>query len=210
MLRVQRAYRYFNFLELCLFLYFSHAFVTLYTVLWLKSLIWKKWSKRTKNMWEETRLHKRGGVEERNFTDASRIQSLPSLAFEVPALSHYVFPSHLFPPKNQTCAHTHTHTHVYIHTLPKIHTHHLYNMLSSFLMWWSGSDSRSALPVFSLCSAPLIHSIYLLFIKKNRAGLQPYTCRVAVEIHSLLLSKRLSIIYAVQQHTKCLNNSPSK
>lgn len=116
--------------------------------------------------------------------------------------------------RKRTHTHTYTHTHIQMH----VNTHTLTNTHTSFAQYafmvshvmvrlWLQISPHS----LSLCSALLIRSIYLLFIKKkNRAGLQPCTCRVAVEIHSLLFLKRPSIIYAMQQQTECLNNSSSK
>ncbi len=88
-----------------------------------------------------------------------------------------------------THTHTHTHTHIWLWFRP-----------SSFVPALS-SQSHTIL----LLSASLIHSIYLLFMKKNRAWPQPHTCRTACSFF-----KFISIIYAMQQRTDCLNNSACK
>lgn len=113
-----------------------------------------------------------------------------------------VFLSHLFkdtkPCESTKCKCTHTQMHV--NTL-YCHKHTFSFDFGPHLFYQPSSHNLTS----SLLSALLIHSIYLLFIKRNRAWSQPHTCRTACSFF-----KMISIIYAMQQRTDCLNNSGCK
>lgn len=113
-----------------------------------------------------------------------------------------IFLSHLFKdtkPCKSTQKRIHTHKCMLTHyTVTNTHLALISALISSTSPLLTISHYFTA-----FCSSH-IHSIYLLFIKRNRAWPQPHTCRTACSFF-----KFISFIYAMQR-TDCLNNSACK